>query len=185
MNKRNPKSRFKYFKILPPDFSNPQSSCTLVMFSPGEHKIIKTPDEGRQASRGPEKTLRELKKPFKVPQVPENPDKSKEPSSFDLKPVFNYSRNRFRVLHDPSPYPISSGRALSKFEVQYGLQYNTFTNGTIIQDGITLMRHEVVIQKVFKLSASGGVGLRPTSKLIPPHPMIDPRADPVDGTDNP
>ncbi|MCJ7661760.1 MAG: hypothetical protein MUO67_21655, partial [Anaerolineales bacterium] len=37
MNNRNPKSRLKYFKILPPDFSNPQSSCTLVMFSPGEN----------------------------------------------------------------------------------------------------------------------------------------------------
>ena len=185
MNKRNPKTRLKYIKILPPDFSNPQSSCTLVMFSPGERKILKTSDECRQASSRSEKSRRDLMKPFKAPHVPEYPDKSKDPSSFALKPVFNYYKSRFRVVHDPSPYPISSGRALSKFEVQYGLQYNTFTNGTIIQDVITLKRHEVVIQKVFKLSGSGGMGLRPTSKLIPPHPMIDPRADPVDGTDNP
>ena len=185
MNNRNPKSRLKYFKILPPDSSNPQSSCTLVMFSPGENKILKTPDGCRPASRGPEKPQWDLIIPFKAPYIPEYPDKSKESSSCDLKPVFNYQRSRFRVLHDPSPYPISSGRTLSKFEVQYGLCYNTFTNGTIIQDGITLMCHEVVIKKVFKLSASGGVGLRHTSKLIPPHPMIDPRSDSEDGTDNP
>jgi len=185
MNERNPKSRLKYFKILPPDFSNPQSSCTLVIFSPGELKILKTPDVSCQASSWSEKSRRDLMKPFKAPHVPEYPAKSKESSSIDLKPVFNVSGSRFRVLHDPSPYPISSGRSLSKFEVPYGLRYNTFTNGTIIQDVITLTRHEVVIQKVFKLTAGGGMLSQLKSKLVPPHPMIQLRTDSEDGTDTP
>ena len=83
---------------------------------------------------------------------------------------------RFRVVHDPGAYPLAGGRRMTKFEVQFGLRYNTFTNGTIIEDEATGSQHRVVVKHVFKPTLSGGMLAMIESDFVPPHPMINPRS---------
>jgi len=129
-----------------------------------------------------EKIQRDLKKPFKVPPVSIYPAKSTQPSSDALMSEFNFHRCRFRVLHDPSPYPISGERCMSKFEVQYGLRYNTFTKGTIIEDIVAGSLHEVVTRNIFKATHRGGMLAFIESELVPPHPMVTPPSDSEEST---
>ena len=85
------------------------------------------------------------------------------------------ARARFRVLHDPSLYPLAGERRMTKFEVQFGLRYNTFTDGTVILDVVTGGRHDVVVKKVFKPTDKGGMLALLESRLEPPHLMINPK----------
>ena len=65
---------------------------------------------------------------------------------------------------------------MTKFEVQFRLRYNTFTDGTVILDEVTRGRDEVVVKKVFKATDKGGMLALLESRLEPPHPMINPRS---------
>jgi hypothetical protein len=87
----------------------------------------------------------------------------------------------FYVVHDPSPHPLSSDRGMTKYEVQFGLRYNTFTKGTIIKDIVTGSRHEVITKNVFKPTLKGGMLAFIESYLDPPHPIINPRSYTKDG----
>jgi hypothetical protein len=90
----------------------------------------------------------------------------------------------FFVIHDPSPHPLSSDRGMTKYEVQFGLCYNTFTKGTIIKDIVTSSRHEVITQNIFKPASRGGMLAFIESYLEPPHPIINPRSYTEDGKFN-
>ena len=68
---------------------------------------------------------------------------------------------------------VSLVRELTKFKVQYGLRYNTFTNGTIIEDIMLGSRHEVVTKNVFKPTSRGGVSALVKSEFVSTHPMIN------------
>jgi len=171
----------KILKIPPRDPANPEDSPVFEMCSRHDRDIPKTPQEFQQELNKFTKPHRDLKKPFKVPHVPEyNPD-STSPSSDSEDTPSKYHQPSFRVLHDPSPHPISSERPMSKFEVQFGLRYNTFTNGTIIEDIVAGSRHEVIIKNIFKPTNKGGMLAFMESDLIPPHPMINPRSYTKDG----
>ena len=197
----------KIIKILPRDPAKPKDSPNFVMCSRHNRDIPKDPQEFQQELSKSEKPHRDFKKPFKVPHVPEYSPKSSFPSSdpeddqSSLKTrgfnealgnsqctltsnaldAVQRTQPSFRVLHDPSPHPISSERPMSKFEVQFGLRYNTFTNGTIIEDIVTGSRHEVVIKNVFKPTNKGGMLAFIESDFIPPHPIINPRSYTKDG----
>jgi hypothetical protein len=84
------------------------------------------------------------------------------------------AKARFKVVHDPGNYPLAGERRMTKFEVQFGLRYNTFNNGTIIEDEVTGTRHQVVIKHIFKETNTGGMLALLESDLVPSHPMINP-----------
>jgi hypothetical protein len=88
-------------------------------------------------------------------------------------------------VHDPSPAPISGERCITKYEVQYGLCFNTFTKGTIIEDIIIGSRHKVNTKNIFKPASRGGMLAFIESFLDPPHPMINPCSYSDDGVYNP
>ena len=92
-----------------------------------------------------------------------------------------YNRPRFRIIHDPSPHPISGERLMSKYEVQFGVRYTTFTDGTIIEDIVAGTQHKVVINNVFKPFPNGGLAALREANLVPPHPMIEPKSYTEDG----
>jgi len=83
---------------------------------------------------------------------------------------------RFRMLHDPGLYPLAGERYMTRFEVQFGLRYNTFNDGTVIADVVAGSRHEVVVKKVFKPTNEGGMLALLESQLLPPHPLINPKS---------
>ena len=91
------------------------------------------------------------------------------------------AKPRFRVVHDPGAHPLVGERRMTKFEVQFGLRYNTFNNGTIIEDEVTGGRHEVVIKHIFKATNTGGMLALLESDFVPPHPMINPNSEDEDG----
>ena len=84
---------------------------------------------------------------------------------------------RFKVVHDPGSDPLAGERRMTKFEVQFGLRYNTFNNGTIIEDEVTGTQHEVVIKHIFKAGSTGGMLALLESDFVPPHPMINPHSE--------
>ena len=67
------------------------------------------------------------------------------------------AKPRFRVVHDPGAHPLAGERRMTKFEVQFGLRYNTFNNGTVIADEVTGSQHQVVIKHIFKAGSTGGM----------------------------
>lgn len=71
--------------------------------------------------------------------------------------IFIGGKARFRLLHDPGLYPLAGERFMTRFEVQFGLRYNTFNDGTVILDMVAGSRHEVVVKKVFKPTNEGGM----------------------------
>jgi hypothetical protein len=85
------------------------------------------------------------------------------------------------LVHDPGAYPLAGERRMTKFEVQFGLRYNTFTNGTIIEDEVTGSQHQVVVKHIFKPTHTGGMLAMLESEFVPPHAMINPRSYDEDG----
>ena len=85
-------------------------------------------------------------------------------------------RRKFRVLHDPGLYPLAGERYMTQFEVQFGLRYNTFPDGTVIMDVVAGSRHEVVVKKLFKPTNKGGMLALLESQLQPTHAMINPKS---------
>jgi hypothetical protein len=146
----------------------------------------------------PEKLQPDPKQPTKPPHVPDyNPD-SKLPASNIQTDQSNHESSgvtstdhqtsdvvrrtpTFFVIHDPSPHPLSSDRGMTKYEVQFGLRYNTFTKGTIIKDIVTGSRHEVITRNIFKPTLRGGMLALIESDLVPRHPIINPRSYTKDG----
>jgi hypothetical protein len=147
------------------------------MISPLVHTTLKGSGDVNKGSKNDENKHSGLHKPFKVPLPSNNPNNSDSPASFDQDTEFDTSSARFRIVHDPGPYPISSGLRLTKDEMLYGLLYNSFTDGTIMMDVITSKFHRVVIKNDFKLIGTSGMGFRLKSKLVPPHPLIKHRSN--------
>ena len=93
-----------------------------------------------------------------------------------------YKKPRFRVVDDPGPHPMASERLLSHYEVQSGLRFNSFTDGTLIEDTIAGSMHIVYIEHVLVEAPDGkGTISYPRSIFYPRHPLVNPRFYTEDG----
>ena len=187
--------RLKFIKILPGDPSDPNASSLVVLHTNPRSKV---PGKSKQShpqslhSNNPAKSLHiPANNPASNHPEADSQDDQHIPNSGgvieDNSKTSGIARRSpsFRVVHDPSPAPISGERCMTKYEVQYGLRFNTFTKGTIIEDIIIGSRHKVITRNIFKPTQRGGMLALIESDLVPPHPMINPRSYSEDGTYNP
>ena len=183
MNHPHRPQRRKFIKILPGDNFDPKKSSLIVLHA-------------NPRAETPEKTDAAQPKPLPPENSP--PDDQQDHSILDKPGVCEALGNdrcsqtsetsgiarrspTFRIIHDPGPYPISGERCMTKYEVQYGLRYNTFTRGTIIEDIVTGSHHKVVTRKIFKPASRSCMLALIESYLFPPHPMFNTRAYTKDG----
>jgi hypothetical protein len=100
---------------------------------------------------------------------------SKDPTSYGETGADNHP-GAFRIVHDPSPHPLSPEVTLSRSEVQFRLRFNRFFDQTEIEDLATGQRYTVTVNKIFQPTNNGGMLAYLQSELIPPHPQIKTQA---------
>jgi hypothetical protein len=62
---------------------------------------------------------------------------------YNCKPKRIIKNLRYYVEHDPSDYPLMKGLPLSEIEIDYGLKFGSFVDGTIIRK----QREKYIIQE--------------------------------------